>query len=52
MQNLTLNTGRTLPVVGLGLWKIDRPAAADVVVQAARLGYRHFDCASDYGNEP
>ncbi|MGC1275646.1 MAG: aldo/keto reductase [Planctomycetaceae bacterium] len=51
MQNLTLNTGRTLPAVGLGLWKIDRPAAADVVVEAARLGYRHFDCASDYGNE-
>ncbi len=51
MQNLTLNTGRLLPAVGLGLWKIDRSATADVVVEAARAGYRHFDCASDYGNE-
>lgn len=51
MQSLKLNTVRELPSVGLGLWKIDRPAAANVVVEAANLGYRHFDCASDYGNE-
>src|SRR5690606_24710813 len=25
--------------------------AAEVVAHAARLGYRHFDCACDYGNE-
>ncbi|MBA3313638.1 MAG: aldo/keto reductase [Planctomycetota bacterium] len=51
MQSLTLNTGRKLPAVGLGLWKVARPSAADLVVEAARLGYRHFDSASDYGNE-
>ncbi len=51
MQNLKLNSGRALPTVGLGLWKIDRSTAADVVVEASRAGYRHFDCASDYGNE-
>jgi D-xylose reductase len=37
--------------VGLGLWKIDRPAAAGVVREAIRIGYRHFDSACDYGNE-
>ncbi len=46
-----LADGATMPAVGLGLWKIDRPAAADAVVRAIRAGYRHFDSACDYGNE-
>src|SRR3954469_4573424 len=40
-----------MPVVGLGLWKVDRPAAAGLVRQAIAAGYRHLDCACDYGNE-
>ncbi|WP_437231209.1 aldo/keto reductase [Planctomicrobium sp. SH661] len=48
---MILNTGRRLPSIGLGLWKIPREETADLVVQAAKLGYRHFDSASDYGNE-
>lgn len=40
-----------LPQIGLGLWKIERDQAAEVVYQAIEQGYRHFDCASDYGNE-
>jgi len=52
MHNLKLSNSRTMPAVGLGLWKIENSVAADVVVEAARQGYRHFDCASDYGNEP
>jgi len=43
--------GAQMPAIGLGLWKVERPAAAGVVEEAARWGYRHFDCASDYGNE-
>ncbi|MFM7206235.1 MAG: aldo/keto reductase [Planctomycetaceae bacterium] len=39
------------PAVGLGLWKIDRPRAADLVCEAIRIGYRHLDSACDYGNE-
>ena len=50
-QELRLNTGRSLPTVGFGTWQIDEAVAADVVVVAARCGYRHFDCACDYGNE-
>lgn len=50
-QDLTLRSGDRLPAVGLGVWKIPPGEAAAVVVEAARLGYRHFDCASDYGNE-
>ena len=40
-----------LPAVGLGLWKIDRAAAAGLVDQALRAGYRHLDSGCDYGNE-
>ena len=39
------------PPGGLGLWKIDRPAVADLVAEAVRCGYRHLDSACDYGNE-
>ncbi len=51
MQYLTLNDGSKLPTLGLGLWKIDRTAAASMVDQAIEAGYRHLDSASDYGNE-
>jgi D-xylose reductase len=49
---LKLNTGAFLPAVGLGTWKIDPAQAADTVAEAIEYGYRHLDCASDYGNEP
>ena len=40
-----------MPYIGLGLWKADKSTLPDVVEQAIRIGYRHFDSASDYGNE-
>ena len=40
-----------MPDIGFGLWKVDRDNCADVVVEAIKAGYRHFDCAADYGNE-
>ena len=49
---LTLADGGRLPAVGLGLWKVPKPGAANLVRQAIRTGYRHLDCACDYGNEP
>ena len=51
MQNIHLASGRSLPAVGFGLWKIARPETASVVEEAIDAGYRHFDSASDYGNE-
>lgn len=39
------------PAVGLGLWKIAKPQAADLVRTAILTGYRHLDAACDYGNE-
>ena len=49
--SILLNTGAQLPSVGFGFWKVDRPLAADVAHQAIQVGYRHLDCACDYGNE-
>jgi D-xylose reductase len=43
--------GGDLPAVGLGLWKVERHQAARTVQDAIEAGYRHFDCACDYGNE-
>jgi D-xylose reductase len=49
---LRLTNGDKLPMVGLGLWKIERSKTGSTVEEAARVGYRHFDSAYDYGNEP
>lgn len=49
-----LASGAAIPVVGLGTFGSDSvtdEAVAEAVVEAARVGYRHFDCASVYGNE-
>jgi D-xylose reductase len=51
MTTLTLRTGHELPAMGLGTWKIPREACADTVHAAIVAGYRHLDCACDYGNE-
>ena len=48
---LTLSSGSKMPLIGLGLWKAEQGSVADVVEQAIQIGYRHFDSASDYGNE-
>ena len=44
-------TNFTIPPVGFGLWKIPNELCAERVYQAVQAGYRHFDSASDYGNE-
>ena len=39
------------PAVGLGTWKIPNADCAALVREAIAVGYRHLDCACDYGNE-
>ena len=49
-----LYTGDEMPAIGLGTFgsdHIDDSAVAEAVLGAAAVGYRHFDCASVYGNE-
>jgi diketogulonate reductase-like aldo/keto reductase len=48
---ITLPDGGRFPAVGLGTWKLPKPAAPEAVQTAIRIGYRHLDCACDYGNE-
>ena len=50
----TLYTGAEIPAIGLGTFGSDKYTAdqiSDAVRGAAAYGYRHFDCASVYGNE-
>jgi len=51
LKTIPLNNGTQLPTVGLGFWKIPKEQTADMVVEAIQAGYRHLDCACDYGNE-
>lgn len=49
-----LSTGAKMPAIGMGTFGSDHVspvAVADAVKYAASIGYRHFDCASVYGNE-
>jgi diketogulonate reductase-like aldo/keto reductase len=54
IPSLRLYTGATIPVLGLGTYssgKYTSEQVAQAVLDAASLGYRHFDCASMYANE-
>lgn len=41
----------SIPSVGLGTWKIPKDVVGNVVYDCIKAGFRHFDCACDYGNE-
>jgi D-xylose reductase len=51
LRTRRLADGGLFPTLGLGTWKIPKDITPQVVRDAVRLGYRHFDCACDYGNE-
>lgn len=51
VPGIPLNTGHTIPQVGLGTWPLDDEQTADAVAAAAEIGYRHIDTATKYGNE-
>ncbi|KAG0248871.1 NAD(P)H-dependent D-xylose reductase (XR) [Actinomortierella ambigua] len=50
-HSLTLASGSKMPLLGMGVWKVPKNAAADTVYNAIKAGYRLLDCAADYGNE-
>jgi len=54
VPQMTLPTGAQIPAIGLGTFGSDNYSTeqiAGAVLGAASVGYRHFDCASVYGNE-
>lgn len=49
-----LSSGAEIPGIGLGTFGSDKYSpqqVATAVLDAAEVGYRHFDCAAVYGNE-
>jgi 2,5-diketo-D-gluconate reductase A len=48
---LTMNDGRDIPQLGLGVYKVPDAEAARVVEVALDAGYRHIDTATLYNNE-
>lgn len=51
MKNLLFQNGDVLPALGLGTWLSKKNEVYDAVLEAIRIGYRHFDCAYIYKNE-
>ena len=43
--------GATIPLIGLGTWQLNGRTCERLVSEALKLGYRHIDTASMYGNE-
>jgi 2,5-diketo-D-gluconate reductase A len=46
-----LNSGRQIPQLGFGVYKVEPGDTERVVSDALEVGYRHIDTASMYGNE-
>ncbi|MFK3671894.1 aldo/keto reductase [Leifsonia aquatica] len=51
VPSLALNSGGSIPQLGLGTWPLDDAEVEKAIVSAAELGYRHVDTAVKYGNE-
>jgi 2,5-diketo-D-gluconate reductase A len=51
VPTLSLNSGSSIPQLGLGVWAVDPAETERVVTEALELGYRHIDTAAAYGNE-
>ncbi|MBK8442143.1 MAG: aldo/keto reductase [Sphingobacteriales bacterium] len=52
MQNITLNNGIEMPILGFGVFQIpDQKECELAVIEAIETGYRLIDTAASYGNE-
>lgn len=51
MQNVTLNNGLEMPILGFGVYQIPPEQTEQAVGDALAAGYRSLDTAAAYGNE-
>lgn len=54
IPEILLNSGHKMPVMGLGCATADIPPLeelASILLEAIKIGYRHFDTAALYGTE-
>lgn len=50
-RNVKLSNNVLMPIVGLGTWQLNGAECEEAVVNAIKIGYRHFDSAEAYRNE-
>jgi 2,5-diketo-D-gluconate reductase A len=51
MQNVTLNNGVEMPILGFGVFQVHNDQTQAAVAAALEAGYRLLDTAAAYGNE-
>ena len=51
MNDILLNNGVRMPILGLGTFRSEPEDAYNAVLSAIKSGYRHIDTAAIYGNE-
>lgn len=51
VPEITLNDGLTLPVIGLGTYKLKGSMGVNAITSAINIGYRLIDSAYNYENE-
>ncbi|RWW27210.1 hypothetical protein GW17_00008365 [Ensete ventricosum] len=46
-EAITLSSGYRMPIIGLGVWRMESKSIRDLILSAISIGYRHFDCAGN-----
>lgn len=46
-MEVTLNNGFQMPMMGLGVWRMKKEEIKHIIINAIKIGYRHFDCAGN-----
>lgn len=46
VPTLKVNNGFDMPILGLGVWRMDKADIKQLIINAIKIGYRHFEyCA-------
>lgn len=50
-RTLKLSNGHSMPMIGVGTWKLQNGQVGPVLEKAIEMGCRHIDCSPIYENE-